>query len=188
MSLAVGNQISASAPIVAAIPLECGRVSLKTFAFATVLMAFGSTSVQATSVGSMRMDAGSNTGVSIVAREKDIDLSLTDALDEIKRRSGLTWGQLAKIFNVSRQAVHSWANGGTVRLAHAARISNLLENVRALEGLAVFQVRERLLDQTTNSTVARQEVTGDSPVLASDNAPFENQLKLQTAKTRIKRG
>ena len=33
------------------------------------------------------------------------------ALGELRRLSGLTWEQLAKLFNVSRRSLHFWASG-----------------------------------------------------------------------------
>lgn len=170
-----------------AVPRERGLIPVKTLAFATALVALSSTSAQASSVGSMRLDMGS-TGLTVVAREQDVSPSLVDTLDEIKRRSGLTWGQLATIFQVSRRTVHSWANGAAVRIAHAGRVSDILERIRSFDGLPAFKVRELLLGQTSSGIEGRSYPIDEPPVLASDNTPFVHQLELRPARTKVKRG
>lgn len=37
----------------------------------------------------------------------------------VKENSGLTWGQLARVFGVSQRAVHLWANGGRMNETNA---------------------------------------------------------------------
>jgi DNA-binding XRE family transcriptional regulator len=114
-------------------------------------------------------------------------LKISDALDDIRRRSGLTWGQLATIFEVSRQTVHSWANGSTVRVAHADRVNELLEQVRELDGLPAFKVRDKLLGLSKNLSNSGFEPSGEPPILISDNTPFAHQLELRPSKTKVKR-
>lgn len=47
------------------------------------------------------------------------------AIRAIKTRSGLTWGQLAQVFGVSRRAAHGWASGSRL----SARNSEILARV-----------------------------------------------------------
>jgi hypothetical protein len=176
-----------AAPMLVAMPQESGMFALKGLAFATALIACGSTSVQASSIGSVRLDAGS-TGLTVVAREQDVRQSFTDALDELKLKSGLTWGQLALLFKVSRRTVHSWANGGAVRLANVARVNELLDHVRQLDSLPAFKIRERLLGLLASPSNGQTLSSNEPPILASDNTPFVHQLELRAAKTKVKRG
>lgn len=175
-----------NAQVMVAIPSENGFFPLKAL-FATALIACSSTSSQAASVGPIRMDSGS-TGVAIAAREQDINPSMTDALDEIKRCSGLTWGQLATIFKVSRRTVHSWANGATVRVAHIGLVTQLLERVRGFQDMPAFKVRDHLLNQLDNRSKVLPEANGEAPILIGDNTPFEHQLELRPGKINIRRG
>jgi DNA-binding transcriptional regulator YiaG len=175
-----------SAPMIVSIPTEAGIFPLKTIAFAAMLAAFSSTSSQATTIGAARMIAGSSMA-SGVAQQHDNELKISDALDDIRRRSGLTWGQLATIFEVSRQTVHSWANGSTVRVAHADRVNELLEQVRELDGLPAFKVRDKLLGLSKNLSNSGFEPSGEPPILISDNTPFAHQLELRPSKTKVKR-
>lgn len=170
-------------PMIVRLPSEAGRVSNATLAFGAALLACTSSSGQATTIGSMRMDAGS-TVLMALAREQEVDRSTAEALTEIKRRSGLTWGQIARLFRVSRRAVHSWAGGSAVRAEHAGRVNQLLGRVRELSDLPVFKVREHLLECEATG-VAR---TPEPPILVSDPTPFAHQLTLRPSKTRFKRG
>ena len=44
---------------------------------------------------------------------------------ELRARSGWTWDELAKVFGVSRRAVHGWATGTNLNHAHAVRLQRL---------------------------------------------------------------
>lgn len=159
-------------------------LTLKSLAFAAALVAGSTTSAHASSIGSVRLESG-NGGQVLVAREQDVRA----ALEEIKRKSRLTWAELAGLFEVSRRTVHSWVNGAPVRAANASRVSRLLERVRELDGLQSYKVRAELLGNHANSvsgSLVPHE--GESPILVSDNTPFVHQLKLGPAKTKIKRG
>jgi DNA-binding transcriptional regulator YiaG len=175
-----------AAPIIVAVPSENVSVPLRML-FVSALVACSSTSTHAASVGSMRMDGGS-TGLTVVARQQDINPSLADGLAEIKRRSGLTWSQLATIFEVSRRTVHSWVNGTAVRITHVGRINKLLEQVRELDGRPAFKVRDMLLGPSKSFPNSQLETIGEPPILVSDNSPFVHQLKLRSATTKVKRG
>jgi DNA-binding XRE family transcriptional regulator len=176
-----------STPMIIGVRFEQGLFSLKTLAFATAIVASSSSPTQASAVGSMRMNVGS-TGLSVLARQQDVDVSLADTLGEVKHRSGLTWGQLAAIFEVSRQTVHSWANGAAVRIAHVARVRELLERVRELGDLPAFKVRDILLRQSAAQSESPLVQREEPPILVSDNTPFEHQLKLKPGRTKVRRG
>jgi DNA-binding transcriptional regulator YiaG len=176
-----------SSPMIIGVPVEHGFVSLKTLFFVTALVASSSTPTQASAVGSMRMDVGS-TGLSVLARQQDVDSSLANSLEEIKRRSGLTWGQLAAIFEVSRRTVHSWANGAAVRVANVSRVNQLLLRVRALNELPAFKVRDIVLGRSAVQSESPLALKDEPPILVSDNTPFVHQLKLKPGKTRVRRG
>ena len=59
--------------------------------------------------------------------------STAEAVMEIRRRSGLTWEELADLFDVSRRSVHNWANGKAVRAGHDRTIRKMLAAVRRLD-------------------------------------------------------
>lgn len=52
------------------------------------------------------------------------------ALPELRRRTGLTWDQMARLFEVSRRSVHAWASGKPMTADHEEHLHRLLAVVR----------------------------------------------------------
>jgi transcriptional regulator with XRE-family HTH domain len=55
------------------------------------------------------------------------------AIAELRRLSGLTWDQLAALFNVSRRSVHFWASGKPMSAAHERRLLRVLDVLRTAD-------------------------------------------------------
>lgn len=47
------------------------------------------------------------------------------AIRDLKRHTGLTWGELARLFGVSRRTVHNWDEGGKVSQARERRLHEI---------------------------------------------------------------
>ncbi len=58
------------------------------------------------------------------------DRAFADAVLEVRRKSGLTWEQLASLFGVDRRSVHLWASGRPMNAAHAERLNRILAVLR----------------------------------------------------------
>ena len=71
--------------------------------------------------------------------------SIAEAIMEIRRRSGLTWQELAELFDVSRRSVHHWANGKPVSAGHDRTIRRMLAAVRYLDRGSHLDTRAFLL-------------------------------------------
>lgn len=52
------------------------------------------------------------------------------AINELRKLSGLTWEQLAKLFNVSRRSLHFWASGQPLAPFNEETLNRLLGTVR----------------------------------------------------------
>lgn len=52
------------------------------------------------------------------------------ALSELRQLSGLTWEQLASLFNVSRRTLHFWASGQALSKTHEETLNRLLGTIR----------------------------------------------------------
>lgn len=63
----------------------------------------------------------------------------------LRNDSGLTWDQLARLFGVSRRAVHFWASGGNMNSQNHQMASQLLSQVRALAGQSAEERRKEIL-------------------------------------------
>ena len=74
-----------------------------------------------------------------------------EAIMEIRRLSGLTWEELADLFDVSRRSVHHWANGKSVTARHGRTIHSMLAAIRHLDRGDQVGTRALLLtiDQAT---------------------------------------
>ncbi|MEN8260005.1 MAG: helix-turn-helix transcriptional regulator [Pseudomonadota bacterium] len=55
------------------------------------------------------------------------------AIAELRRRSGLTWDQLARLFGVARRSVHFWASGKAMNAANEERLARMLAVVRYID-------------------------------------------------------
>src|SRR4051794_28030495 len=58
------------------------------------------------------------------------DRGFADAVLEVPRRSGLTWEQLAKLFEVDRRSVHLWASGRPMSAPNAELLNPILGVLR----------------------------------------------------------
>jgi transcriptional regulator with XRE-family HTH domain len=59
--------------------------------------------------------------------------STASAILEIRRLSGLTWDELADVFDVSRRSVHHWASGKPVNAEHDQALRGALTALRHLD-------------------------------------------------------
>lgn len=73
-----------------------------------------------------------------------------EMVQTLRKESGLTWDQLARLFGVSRRAVHLWASGGRMNAANQELLTTLLIAVRALAGSSPGERRAELLAPQPN--------------------------------------
>jgi DNA-binding transcriptional regulator YiaG len=74
-------------------------------------------------------------------------------INELKKLSGLTWEQLAKIFNVSRRSLHFWASGKPISPFNEEHLRRLLATIRYINrGSADFN-RSALLEPRHGSMI-----------------------------------
>ncbi|MFM9264314.1 helix-turn-helix domain-containing protein [Tychonema sp. BBK16] len=55
------------------------------------------------------------------------------SISELRRLSGLTWEQLAKLFNVSRRSLHFWASGQPLSSFNEEQLNRLLEAIQYID-------------------------------------------------------
>lgn len=61
------------------------------------------------------------------------DVKAGTAIAEIRRLSGLNWEQLARVFGVTRRALHFWASGKPMTPANEERLHRILATVRVID-------------------------------------------------------
>lgn len=147
-----------------------------------------SSSSYGNTVNPVRLSPGS-VSVQIAAREEELSPSVTEALLEIRERTGVTWDQIATMLRVSRRAVHAWMSGTSeARYEHVARVQEILSWLRSGSDQPAFKIRNRLLEKF-GGTKASDSVTDELPILLSDNRPLKNPaVKKRTSNMRIRRG
>lgn len=67
---------------------------------------------------------------SIAISSVERSLAIRECVLEIRRLSGLTWDELAKVFGVSRRSIHNWALGDRLTDENADKVRRVLANVR----------------------------------------------------------
>ena len=67
------------------------------------------------------------------------------AILELRRVSGFTWEQLARLFGITRRSLHFWASGKPLTPAHEERLHRLLATVRRLDRGSAHANRTLLL-------------------------------------------
>lgn len=67
------------------------------------------------------------------------------AIGELRRLSGLTWDQLARMFNVSRRSLHFWASGKPMTPSNEEHLHRVLAVLRRVDRGAASANRTALL-------------------------------------------
>jgi DNA-binding transcriptional regulator YiaG len=75
------------------------------------------------------------------------------AIGELRRLTGLTWEQLARIFSVSRRSLHFWASGKPMAPGNEEHLHRLLALVRKLDRGAASANRTALLEVREDGTI-----------------------------------
>jgi len=66
------------------------------------------------------------------ALHRDSQPEARDRVIQLHDESGLTWGQIAKLFSVSRRAVHAWAAGGRMNTRNMELLALLLTAIQRI--------------------------------------------------------
>lgn len=84
-------------------------------------------------------------------------------LEEIKRKSGLTWVQLADAMGVEPRAVHLWRRGGGISAAHEERLHELNALVDSVDLDTPTDVRAELVEAAPGGSLLERLRAGGSP-------------------------
>lgn len=81
---------------------------------------------------------------------QQVEESNRKAVSELRRLSGLTWDQLAHLFEVSRRSVHFWASGKPLNAPNEEKLHNTLAVVRCIDRGSARANREYLVQVQEN--------------------------------------
>lgn len=152
------------------------------FISSRIFLASSSTSASITSFGQDWLRAALDLTTSGVNLPSNSSTEVTQkAIHEIRRLTGLTWEQLAKLFNVSRRTLHFWASGKRLNSFNEEQLNLLLDTIRYIDRGSASLNRNLLLMPLRDETVPfdlliagkYQEVKN---FLGSGNAPKKPKL------------
>lgn len=79
--------------------------------------------------------------------------STENPISELRRRSGLTWEQLAGVMGVERRTLHLWEAGRGMRPIHQERLQQVLQVVRITDRGSSAETRAALLDVSQGDSI-----------------------------------
>ena len=122
------------------------------------------------------------------AREEEVQPAVPAMLQAIRKRTALTWEQLAAIFSVSRRAVHHWAGGGSITAEHRHKVRTLLNEVVEFGAVEPFVARSRLLSRHGLAPILDHDARSE-PILIADQSPLVSETAIRrNPVTRVRRG
>lgn len=74
------------------------------------------------------------------------------AIGELRRLSGLTWDQLARIFDVSRRSLHFWASGKAMEPSKEEHLQRVLAVLRTIDRGTASANRSALLGECADGS------------------------------------
>lgn len=94
--------------------------------------------------------AGDETTAGVSIRE---EATVASCLSELRRRSGLTWDQLARLLGVSRRSLHFWASGKPLAPSNEEHLQRVLSVIRAIDRGSSNETRANLLQATKDGAL-----------------------------------
>jgi transcriptional regulator with XRE-family HTH domain len=79
------------------------------------------------------------------------ELPSSARIQQIRHQSGLTWSQLAAIFDVDRRSLHFWVKGERPSSENAVRLERIAAIVKRLDAGNPERTRQRLLEPITEA-------------------------------------
>lgn len=103
------------------------------------------------------------------------------SLGELRRLSGLTWDQLAKLFNVSRRSLHFWASGQPLSRFNEGQLNRLLGIIQYINRGSASLNRSLLLKPDNNGNPLFDLLVAGKheefkQIVGAGNAPQKPQL------------
>jgi transcriptional regulator with XRE-family HTH domain len=75
------------------------------------------------------------------------------ALAELRRLTGFTWDQLARLFNVSRRSLHFWASGKAMTPGNEEHLQRMLSVLKRIDRGSASANRAALLSPNANGEI-----------------------------------
>lgn len=104
------------------------------------------------------------------------------AVNKLRKLSGLTWEQLAKLFDVSRRSLHAWASGQPLSPPNQQKLDRLLNTIQYINRGSASLNRSLLLKPDSDGRspfdlLVAGEHENVKQILGFGNAPKKPQLE-----------
>jgi hypothetical protein len=104
-------------------------------------------------------------------------------VERIKRRSGLTWGQVAEAMGLEQpRAIHLWRSGGGISAANEKRLNELNALVDSVDIGSAADVRAELLRSGTAGSILERLHAGEPPLELAAIAPWRTSARTGLAR------
>ncbi len=94
-----------------------------------------------------------NNGIVVPEKAPRLFEDSQKAINELRKTSGLTWEQLAQLFNVSRRSLHFWASGKPLSSNNEEKLNRLLGVIRYINRGSASINRKLLLSPNADGEV-----------------------------------
>jgi transcriptional regulator with XRE-family HTH domain len=99
------------------------------------------------------------------------------AINELRKTSGLTWEQVAKLFNVSRRSIHFWASGQPLASDNEEKLNRLLGVIRYIDRGSASLNRKLLLNPNADGELPLDQLISGEYDKVRENLGRGNPLK-----------
>jgi len=100
-------------------------------------------------------------------------------LEQLRSQSGLTWEQIARLFNVSRRSIHLWLAGGRMSAGNEERLVRIEQYVSSLSGTPDEKRHQLLASSESGMSYFDQERMTLSSTLDDINRQVEPLTRAQ---------
>jgi hypothetical protein len=97
-------------------------------------------------------------------------------INELKRRSGLTWTLFAEAVGVDVRAVHLWRRGGGISAGHEQRLNELTSLIDSIDLGVAADTRAELLEAAPGGSLLERLQAGEPPRELFAAAPWRSRV------------
>jgi transcriptional regulator with XRE-family HTH domain len=98
-------------------------------------------------------------------------------LEDIKRRSRLTWEQIADAMGVEARAVHLWRRGGGISAEHEERLHELSALIENIDLGTPDDTRRELVEAVAGESLLERLRGGESPRALLASSPWRSRAR-----------
>lgn len=159
-----------------------GKLDTHSFRGLRIFIDRSSTTASRTTVFPSALVAWDTTTSGVTRPSTESRETTQKAVNKLRKLSGLTWEQLAKLFDVSRRSLHAWASGQQLSQANKQKLDQLLNTIQYINRGSASLNRRLLLEPGSDGRspfdlLVAGEHKEVKQILGFGNAPDKPPLK-----------